>query len=136
VYVCHVIPFIQPNSPFGSRSMHGCDDPQSIAFVARQFLTFEFRFWVGTPGKMPAGEGPGAACAVFKACGDSTKTTENMHLPARFHKQPCAPKSAYACIALTLWILPLAQEAVRALARVRRIKSSIVSAGPFLTVDR
>src|SRR5712672_604601 len=33
-------------------------------------------------------------------------------------------------------ILPLAQEAVRALARVRRIKSSIVSAGSFLSVDR
>src|SRR5258706_10379506 len=117
MYVCHVIPFIQPSSPFGSRSMHGCDDPQSIAFVARQFLTFEFRFLVRTPGKMPAGEGPNAAyavpnaaCAVFKACGDSTKTRENMHLPARFHKQPCAPNRP----TLTLRNLPLAQEIGRA----------------------
>ena len=40
---------------------------------------------------MPAGEGPSAACAVFKARGDSTKTRENMHLTARPQKTAMRP---------------------------------------------
>src|SRR5258705_31821 len=48
---CHTL---HSRAPHSITFMHGCDHPQSIAFVARQFLTFEFTFKIRTPGKMPA----------------------------------------------------------------------------------
>src|SRR5882672_12818531 len=51
---------------------------------------------------MPAGEGPSAAFAEFKACGDSTKTRENMHLPTRLQKTGMRPYHRLTYIALTL----------------------------------
>src|SRR5712691_8354299 len=81
MYVCHVIPFIQAISPLVQFPCTDVMIHNPSHLLRGSFSRSSPHFKARTPGKMPAGEGPRAACAGFKACGDSTKTRENMHLP-------------------------------------------------------
>src|SRR5258706_11155395 len=137
MYVCHVIPFIRPSSPLDHVPCTDVMIHNPSHLLRGSFSRSSSHSKIRTPGKMPAGEGPSAACAVSKSARRFYQNQEKHALACEAPENSDAPLHRLTlALRLHCGILPVAQEPVRALARVNRIKNPVVSTGPFLTVDR